>query len=100
MKRKEHGYITNRLLYQLSYVGLSETLPSVPNRPAEAFLRATQILPLSLSTSTPKRRMASAAASLRLRPALRHRATHHQSSAQRRRHILSGGPHQLHGSFD
>jgi len=26
MKRKEHGYITNRLLYQLSYVGLSSIL--------------------------------------------------------------------------
>jgi len=26
MKRKEHGYITNRLLYQLSYVGLHSIL--------------------------------------------------------------------------
>jgi len=26
MKRKEYGYITNRLLYQLSYVGLHSIL--------------------------------------------------------------------------
>jgi hypothetical protein len=26
MKRKEHGYITNRLLYQLSYVGLTNRI--------------------------------------------------------------------------
>jgi hypothetical protein len=30
MKRKEHGYITNRLLYQLSYVGLSPILNGRP----------------------------------------------------------------------
>ncbi len=30
MKRKEHGYITNRLLYQLSYVGLSSILNGRP----------------------------------------------------------------------
>jgi hypothetical protein len=47
MKRKEHGYITNRLLYQLSYVGLLSILNGGP----QTVKRAHAPLSFLISTS-------------------------------------------------